>query len=457
MKHLFLLFALLPLLVNACIAADKAPLTLETAKTEQEIQRLVQQNTKRTNTELQALAEKHGEVPTADLITLLTQNGNFQVSAGDKLLNIGRQSWEKEQGYQTMIAGLQVLAQSEHIAAVEKLATQRNFTEKDKRNGQKMQPLITEVEKTEMPSAKRLREILSEVEKDGHYNNFVGNYLINKFVQDGYKSAGEKFSQERFDAYLNEAKQLINRNLESLPAERILQRTQQIAKSWQFRSQMPQNDSVMRRIGSWLSGSDSGKQAEVRQLDKEARKVLVDFINSKQCALPADKKKAALDSIQAVLQREVGGELKLYGKLLDGKDLDWNGLLAKNKYVLVEFTATWCGPCRAELPNLKKAFDKYHDKGFDVVQVYVWEHGGDPVGAVKELVEKEKLQWTVVSEHLTKQEDKDGKNQAKPQSEYFGIDGVPTLLLLDKTGKVVATDNLRDTALQKKLAELLGK
>ncbi|MDR3109149.1 MAG: TlpA family protein disulfide reductase [Planctomycetaceae bacterium] len=443
MKNLFCFFVLI-LLVNPCIAADETPLTLETVKTYSDISKLLQQNTVRVNTALQEIAEKHGEVPSSDLLALLTQNGNFQVSVGEKLLNIGKQTHEKEEGYQVMLNGLQMLVRIEQIAAVEKLATERNLTDKDKLDVKKIQPLITEVENIDTPSAKRIREVLSEVEKDGRYNNFVGYYLVEKFVREGYKLTGEKFSQEKFDGFLNEAKKLINRNLDSLPADVILQEVYEISRSW--RSAEQQSVSILGLFTSRKSAA--GKQ----RLEKQSREILVAFINSEECTLPKDKKTAALDWVKAVSQREIDGELKLYGKLLDGTDLDWNGLLAKNKYILVEFTATWCAPCREEIPNLKKAFEKYHEKGFDIVQVYAHEYGSNPVATVKKLVDDEKLTWTIVSEHLTKQDKK-----VKPQSDYYAINSFPTLLLIDKTGKVIETEDLRSVELQKKLAELFGK
>ena len=143
-----------------------------------------------------------------------------------------------------------------------------------------------------------------------------------------------------------------------------------------------------------------------------------------------------------------GGELKLYGKTLDDKDFDWDGL--RGKYVLVQFTATWCGPCHAELPGMKEVYAKYHDKGFEIVSLYVFERGVNPVAEIKEHVENSKLPWIVISETLTQ---KAGQPDYK---ESFAISSVPTMQLVDQEGKIIMT-NARGKALQTKLAEIFEK
>ena len=141
---------------------------------------------------------------------------------------------------------------------------------------------------------------------------------------------------------------------------------------------------------------------------------------------------------------EVGSELNLYGKTLDNKDFDWESF--RGKYVLVKFTATWCGPCKLQIPGLREAYKKYHDKGFEIVSVYIWEQKDD-AETIKQYVELEKLPWVIISEPLTK------KAGLPPLDETFGIQGVPTMVLVDKEGKVLPAD----ANLQQKLKEMLDK
>ncbi|HEY8388720.1 MAG TPA: TlpA disulfide reductase family protein [Parasegetibacter sp.] len=115
----------------------------------------------------------------------------------------------------------------------------------------------------------------------------------------------------------------------------------------------------------------------------------------------------------------------------------------KGKYVLVDFWASWCGPCRAENPHVVKAYNKYKDKGFDILGVSL----DNPDGKDKWLkaIEDDKLTWTQVS-------DLQGWNNAA--SKKYGVSAIPMNLLIDPNGIIVAK-NLRGAALEQKLAELL--
>lgn len=122
------------------------------------------------------------------------------------------------------------------------------------------------------------------------------------------------------------------------------------------------------------------------------------------------------------------------GKLIKLSDL-------RGKYVLVDFWASWCVPCRKENPNVVMAYRKFHEKGFDIV--------GVSLDTKKDLwlkaIEKDGLTWNHVS---------DLHGWESGIVKEFGIKVVPTSFLLDKDGKVIA-NNLREEALQKKLEELL--
>lgn len=134
------------------------------------------------------------------------------------------------------------------------------------------------------------------------------------------------------------------------------------------------------------------------------------------------------------------------GAMPDFTVADTSGKLVKlssfrGKYVMVDFWASWCAPCRKENPNVVKAYRKYHDKGFEIVGVSL----DTKKDAWEKAIEKDSLTWNHVS---------DLKGWESGIVKDFGIKVVPTSFLLDKEGKVIA-NNLREEALPKKLEQLL--
>jgi len=112
----------------------------------------------------------------------------------------------------------------------------------------------------------------------------------------------------------------------------------------------------------------------------------------------------------------------------------------KGKYVFVDFWASWCGPCRAENPNVLKAYNQYKDKNFTVVGVSLDDNGEK----WKKAISDDHMPWTQLS---------DLKGWENELSTYYGIRAIPSSLLIDPQGKIIAKD-LRGEALNQKLASL---
>lgn len=113
----------------------------------------------------------------------------------------------------------------------------------------------------------------------------------------------------------------------------------------------------------------------------------------------------------------------------------------RGKVVLIDFWASWCGPCRKEMPNVKKAYEKYKSKGFEIYGVSLDKERD----AWLEAISKDGLTWPQVS---------DLKFWQSEAAQIYAVQSIPFTVLIDKDGKILATE-LRGAELEKKLAEIL--
>jgi thiol-disulfide isomerase/thioredoxin len=133
-----------------------------------------------------------------------------------------------------------------------------------------------------------------------------------------------------------------------------------------------------------------------------------------------------------------GKPMEIKGDLLDGKPFDSKSLAGK--VVLVDFWATWCGPCVAEIPNVREQYEKYHDKGFEVIGISLDEEKEK----VDAFVTEHKIPWPIIYA---------GKGWEDPVAQFYGISGIPQLILIGRDGNVI-TLNARGEKLAERLEAL---
>lgn len=168
---------------------------------------------------------------------------------------------------------------------------------------------------------------------------------------------------------------------------------------------------------------------------------------------PETKPGLSVDRILAGLEKQraskdIQRKLAVGAKFpdFDEKDLDGKPLSIarfKGKVVLVDFWATWCGPCIAELPNVQAAYAKHHAKGFEILGISL---DSDRAKLDKFLADK-KMTWPQYF---------DGKGWQTKLAGTYGVNSIPATYLLDGEGKIIAKD-LRGEALEAAVAKALAK
>jgi thiol-disulfide isomerase/thioredoxin len=114
----------------------------------------------------------------------------------------------------------------------------------------------------------------------------------------------------------------------------------------------------------------------------------------------------------------------------------------RGKVVLIDFWASWCGPCRAEVPGLVDIYQRYHEQGFEIVGINL----DDDMEALQEFLADNDIDWPQVT---------DGMDGESGLADRYGVDGIPDTILIDRAGRVYAR-GLRGEELEAAIAALIG-
>jgi thiol-disulfide isomerase/thioredoxin len=132
-----------------------------------------------------------------------------------------------------------------------------------------------------------------------------------------------------------------------------------------------------------------------------------------------------IDAQQTVVP---GKKIRITGMTVENKPFNINSL--RGKVVLIDFWATWCGPCKGEIPNMKEMYVKFHHRGFEIVGISL----DKQVPVLQSFLVAEKIPWITVSDTLTIASGMTGL------AAQYGVNGIPTMYLLDREGRVLSTN-----------------
>ena len=237
----------------------------------------------------------------------------------------------------------------------------------------------------------------------------------------------------------------MNEALAKIAAEEDSTFTFYSQKRKEFKQQYPDKDEFQTQWTAYIDTLREGWEQRCRELYKEHNDDAVGFFifyTGFMQRLTSETQENILEglgpwlkstkTIQDVLMRAERKKITAEGKPFvdvkgndaEGKEIALSDFVGKGNYVLMDMWASWCGPCRGEIPNLAQLYNRYKDKGFTVVGLFVW----DEEGNLKPALEEEKITWPQIV-------DTEGN-----AADLYGVDGIPQIILFAPDGTIVKRD-----------------
>jgi thiol-disulfide isomerase/thioredoxin len=403
--------------IEAFLISQQQKILVEKNKIENEVNKL--------KTE-EAQQEKSREL-TPQFYKFFTETLKENILAGEKILTLAKDENERSIGYNCLINNYSQLSQLALIDLCRKKAEEKGIKTNDPNYSLSLLEIYKEIlaADTITEPQKKIDELIEQIRKEGKYEKLINNYETEQVIRN-------------------------IRNFNLLPQNFTLDKFNKLKDDIKKRSKEMSFGEVASLFHELLEAASSQKAlAADNQLANKTVKEITDYIDSDDFSKDVELRKQLSEKLKGLARRLTGADLNLYGQTINNDKFDWNAL--RGKIVLVKFTATWCHYCKIEIPNMLKAYEKYHDKGLEIVSVYLFEDNeNEAVDNIKKVVKEEKIPWTILCETLTQ------KAGDTIQSKKYNINGVPTMLLVGKDGKVIATNTSGNT-LNKKLAELFDK